>query len=352
MSSTPFLPHVQQARFLGGEPFLAEINFRIWERMIELGVATECNVTTNGTCWTPRVERVLDQLPFSVGVSIDGVTRETVERVRSGASYERIMANLQRFLDYRDRTGGSISLTYCLMVDNWHEFADYLVMGEELGCQVFVNTVRQPPAHSLYHLPDDDLARVVDGLEADLERVGARLDLNRLPLVEQLDRLRQHAAERAEEELTFGFGAVDRDRYRRLAEDLCAEFDSVSAVADALRRVSLDGEAYVLDCDAEELLVGGSDYLGIPVEPLIGSPASRVLPLLAERFGHRADVLAEHVGRGVTARVVSFRSEELSPTVMVSMNRRADDGGSTTRLAALLVRGGSVPTPVTLDARR
>lgn len=344
----PFLAHLTQARFLGGEPFLAEINFRIWERMIELGATTECNVTTNGTCWTPRVERVLDRLPFSIGISIDGVTPRTVERVRAGASHRQIMENLERFVRYRDRTGASLSLTFCLMVDNWHEFADYLVMGEELGCQVYVNTVRQPPRHSLYHLPADELDRVVRGLEADLDRVGRRLEMNRLPLVEHLDRLRQHAAVLAEQERTFGRGSADRDRYHRLAEHLCSGLASEAAVVDALREASLDGEVHVLRCDADELLIAGTDYVGIPIEPLLGTPASRLLPMLAERFGHRADVLAEQVGRGVTARVVSFRSDDRSPTVMVTMTRRGADGIGTTRLAVLLERGGPTPTPVTL----
>jgi MoaA/NifB/PqqE/SkfB family radical SAM enzyme len=347
----PFLPHLQQARFLGGEPFLAEVNFRIWERMIDLGVATECNVTTNGTCWTPRVERVLDRLPFSIGVSIDGVTQRTVERVRAGASHRQIMDNLQRFVRYRDRTGASLSLTFCLMVDNWHEFADYLVMGEELGCQVYVNTVRQPPVHSLYHLPGDQLDQVVRGLERDLERVGGRLEMNRLPLIEHLERLRQHGAERAEEELTFASGAADRGRYHRLAEQLCSELSSESEVIDALREASSDGQVHVLRCDADDRLVEGTDYMGIPVQPLLGSPASRLFPMLAERFGHRADVLAEQVGPGVTARIVSFRSDGRSPTVMVSMTRRGEAAGTTTRIAALLARGGASATPVDLERR-
>jgi len=74
------------------------------------------------------------------------------------------------------------------MVQNWHEFADYLVMGEELGCRVLVNTVRQPSERSVYMLPTDQLRDVIQRGGEDLDRVTDRLGLDRSALYEQIGR--------------------------------------------------------------------------------------------------------------------------------------------------------------------
>jgi MoaA/NifB/PqqE/SkfB family radical SAM enzyme len=309
----PFLPHLRQARFLGGEPFLAEVNFRIWERMIEAGTTAECNVTTNGTQWTPRMERVLEALPFSVGISVDGATAGTVEAIRAGASHERILATIDRFLALRERRGTSVSLTYCLMVENWRELADFLRFADDRECDVYVNTVRQPPVHSLYHLPRPALAAVVDELDRHHDAVAASLGRNRHVWVEQTGRLRRHLAEGVEVDV----------RWQALAVALTE--------ADDPARL-LPAPVAVLETDADDLLVGGDEYLGIDVRPLHGGPAGRLLEVVAARFGHRADVLAEAVVPGTTARVVRFGGDVVVATVV----RR--QGSGCRRLAARLAQ--------------
>lgn len=335
----PFLPGLAQARFLGGEPFLAEVNFRIWELMIEVGSTAECNVTTNGTQWSPRMAAILEQLPFSIGVSIDGVRRQTVESIRSGASYDRIMSNLEQFLAYRERTGASISLTFCLMVENWQEFGEYLQFAEARGCRVFVNTVRQPPRHSLYHLPLETLRGVVDDLERARDEVAVNLDLNRDAWTEQIDRLSVHLAERS----TGGESA------KALEADVCSGDELMLRLADPRRdegdlltelaAVAHDGVVSRLRCDVSDTIVEGDRYLGIEVAPLIGRPATQLMSVLADRLGHRADVLSEAVVHGATARVVSFGEPGGRPTVLATVVRRGPRPHGTTRMAAILRPG-------------
>jgi MoaA/NifB/PqqE/SkfB family radical SAM enzyme len=316
----PFLPHLRQARFLGGEPFLAEVNFRIWERMIATGTSAECNVTTNGTQWTPRMERVLDELPFSVGISIDGASAATVESIRVGAGHGRILRNVDRFLTLRDRKGTSISLTYCLMVENWRELGPFLRFADERDCDVYVNTVRQPPVHSLYHLSRPDLAAVVGELDRTHDEVADALGRNREVWIEQTGRLRRHLADLDED-------PGDGGQWDRLARALVGA-DDEQAIAAVLGR-----EVSVLETDRDDVLVGGDEYLGIDVRELHGLPAGRLLAVVAARYGHRADVLAEAVVPGTVARVVRF-----DETVVATVARRHGDGSR--RLAAVQEAGG------------
>jgi MoaA/NifB/PqqE/SkfB family radical SAM enzyme len=191
-----YLPHLRAAKFLGGEPFLSHECFRVMELMVELGLKTPVHVTTNGTQWNPRVERILEKLPVSLSISIDGATKETVEKIRVNAKFEDLMANLGRFHAYTKRRGTGLSLTYCLMPQNWHEFGDYLVMGEERGLEVFVNTVIDPPNCSLFMLPPEELRAIVKKLEAQQEKLLPKLRRNRAIWLDRLEALRKNAEER------------------------------------------------------------------------------------------------------------------------------------------------------------
>ena len=330
----PFLPHLAQARFLGGEPFLAEINFRIWELMVEEDVAVECNVTTNGTQWNQRIEAALDRLPFSLGVSVDGLTAGTVESIRVGASHEVVMENIGRFLAHRDRCGTSVSLTFCLMVQNWHEFGDFLRFAEERRCQVYVNTVRQPPEFSLYRLPVVELRSVVARLESVRETISADLELNRAVWNEQLDRLGAHLDQLG----ALGDAAVatsDEARHELMAA-LADPASSEEQVRDRLRAAAHDGIVDVVRCDFDDDIVVADRYAGLDVAHLVGSPSATLYPHVAERYGRRVDVLGQRVHRGAAARVISYDDPGRPATVLAVVTRRGPEPFATTKLAAVL----------------
>ncbi len=57
-----------------------------------------------------------------------------------------VRENFLRFLAYARSRGTYIGLTYCLMRQNWHEFGDYLLYGDEHDVEVVVNTVSRASA--------------------------------------------------------------------------------------------------------------------------------------------------------------------------------------------------------------
>ncbi len=160
-----FLPHLKSAKFLGGEPFLASETFRIWDMMIEQGLAIPCHVTTNASQYSDKVKQVLDSLPISFTVSIDGTTRETFEKIRMNSNFEEVFENLHRFHEYTRKTQTFFSIAFCLLRQNWHEFIDVLLLAETLDCALFVNTVISPSYCSLYTLPANTMLQIADEIE-------------------------------------------------------------------------------------------------------------------------------------------------------------------------------------------
>jgi MoaA/NifB/PqqE/SkfB family radical SAM enzyme len=160
----PFLPHLDEVRFLGGEPFLGREPLRIMEMIAGLDRLPRVTITTNATIRTARVERIVELLRPHVVVSLDGASPATYDAIRLGARFDEVVANLDWF---RKVLGPErVSITHCLMTANWHEFADLLTLAEDRKMHVGVNVVRFPEALSLYHLQPDQLEGVVRGLRA------------------------------------------------------------------------------------------------------------------------------------------------------------------------------------------
>ncbi len=185
-----FLPHLTDAAFLGGEAFLARENFRIWEMMIQDGLQPSSFIITNGTIFDSRIERVLETLPASISVSLDGASKQTVESIRKNANFDLILKNVERFRQFTTKHGTRLVLSICVMPQNHHELADFLLLAEQLDCDVDVNAVYQPPAFSLSALSDEALRDVIAGWERRDAEMRRALDRNLGAWEHELDRAR------------------------------------------------------------------------------------------------------------------------------------------------------------------
>ncbi|MSR47537.1 MAG: radical SAM protein [Planctomycetes bacterium] len=188
-----YLPHLHRAKFFGGEPFLAAESLCVWEMMIEDGLTTPCHVTTNGSIWNDRVLRILERLPVSIAVSIDGASKATFEQIRVHGDFDVVMRNAERFHASCRARGTEFGISHCLMRQNWHELPDLLALAERFDARVFINTVTDPSHCSLFTLPDDELLAIADAIE---RAAAPRLDefaRNREVLEAEVRGLREHA---------------------------------------------------------------------------------------------------------------------------------------------------------------
>lgn len=189
-----YLPHLKRMKFLGGEPFLIQEHYRLWDMMIEDSLVLPCHVTTNGTQYNSRVEHVLDKLPISFAVSVDAASKWTYESIRVNAKYDVVMKNVQRFREYARSKGTSFSLTFCVMRRNWHEFGEFCLLGDALECPVGINTVTQPPEFGIYTLPIADLRKVLAVMERQAPRLSSELGRNRSVWFGELEHIRLKCA--------------------------------------------------------------------------------------------------------------------------------------------------------------
>ncbi|MFN8790407.1 MAG: twitch domain-containing radical SAM protein [Bdellovibrionales bacterium] len=157
---TPYLPNLVWAKFLGGEPFLNPLYFKIWEKMIELQTQTLVVITTNATIMNERVKNVLQRVKPLLVLSIDSMRKETYEKIRVNAKYDQVQKNLEIFLDYARKGGRTIDLAVCPMTMNWEEIPSLFNWGTKETVQVNLNTVVSPHELSLRSLPREKLREI------------------------------------------------------------------------------------------------------------------------------------------------------------------------------------------------
>lgn len=295
-----YLPHLKFAKFLGGEPFLAQETLRIWDMMIEDGLQIPCHVTTNGTQWNSRVERVLENIPCSFSISMDGFTKKTVESIRVNAPFETVRENFLKFLAYARSRGTYIGLTYCLMVQNWHEFGDYLLFGDEHDCEVVVNTVREPPHCSLYRLPVEDLAKIVDALEKQGEDLLPRLGRNREVWITHVSALRmrvdnERESARAPFKSPLSLYIIDLPGLEAVPED---HRMTIERAEKTLKQWAGSGQIVRFSSDADdrirEVHTTEDHFFGIPIDECVG-----------ERFVSVVDDMRSRLGAGIVVDLFS-----------------------------------------------
>lgn len=152
-----FIPHLTDAKFLGGEPFLIPIYQKIWEKIIELNPKCTLHITTNATLISDKNWEVLKQLKTVVIVSIDSLNPATYLKIRKGASWENVSDNIQKLHKYTKEKKTDLNFTICPMTINWEEMPEIIQYGITNEIYVYFNTVFFPENLSLMNI-DKELA--------------------------------------------------------------------------------------------------------------------------------------------------------------------------------------------------
>lgn len=161
-----FIPHLTDAKFLGGEPFMIDIYLKIWERIQKIKPGIRIHITTNATFLNRRVKDLLESLNAGIILSIDSVNPDTYKKIRINGNYQRVMENLEYFRDYTSRKKTFLSMAVCPITYNWHELPELLEFCVERNIALYFNAVFSPSEYSLRDQGPDDLAHVIETLEA------------------------------------------------------------------------------------------------------------------------------------------------------------------------------------------
>lgn len=201
-----FLPHLWEAKFYGGEPFLIPLYYDIWDRMMAINPNITVHITTNGTVLNQKVKRLLENLNVLLIVSIDSFDPKTYESIRVNADFDRVMENLDYFTAINKQRHRPMSIAVCPMILNWQEIPDIVHRCNQNGHTVYFNTVWYPLELSLRNMPSAMLAEVSAFYEGFQPRHYDAISLQNQAMLEgllhQVKKWREEAA--AREQAVFG----------------------------------------------------------------------------------------------------------------------------------------------------
>lgn len=380
-----YLPKIENANFLGGEPFLIKEQFRVWDMFIEDGLKPGCHVTTNGTQYNAKVERVLENLPVSITISMDGVTKETFEKIRLNANYEEVLENIQRFHEYSRKHGRRVCFSFTLSLLNWHEFGDFLLFADGWEGFVSVSTLFSPEEMSLHALSKEELSRIVEHMERQERTILPKLTLNRQVWINYLKELRHRLTHL--DQVVFGgreepkiveiawgdvanglatdasplpmaevassggktsatFSNAEKRKATIQKDPALVDYfvglsgmdEPVDAIAEEsqLRRLLMDwartSSIDSLICDREDRIeridAEGGRFLRVSRD-CTGENTNQIYALLMESYGKRVETVSVDVQERVVDRIVAFEEDSKPRTLIrsIALPRFSDDGG-------------------------
>lgn len=158
---TKYIPHLKEAKFYGGEPFLISIYYKIWDLIKLHNPKLPLFVITNGSHWNPKIEKLINDLDFDIAVSIDAVDKDIVEGIRKNIQHEKLMQNIRRFSEVCRRKGKYLSLSFTVQKDNWKELPRVIELCNEVDAFIFVSYLERPRQFSIAEYSTSELQEVL-----------------------------------------------------------------------------------------------------------------------------------------------------------------------------------------------
>lgn len=156
-----FMPSLTDMKFLGGEPFMIDIYYDIWELASKVNPSIMMHITTNATMLNSRTKKLLEGMKAGINVSIDSVEKRTYEYIRIGATYERVIENLDWLIDYTHRKKTYLWFSVCPMVINRFEIPDIIRYANQRDIGVYFNTVWWPEDQTIRFMPYAELDELI-----------------------------------------------------------------------------------------------------------------------------------------------------------------------------------------------
>jgi MoaA/NifB/PqqE/SkfB family radical SAM enzyme len=157
-----FIPQLEQALFIGGEPFAINIYYDIWEKMVELNNKCNIIIQTNGTILNNRIKKLLDNGKFTINISLDSLNEKNYNAIRVNADFNVVMKNLEYYMEYCKKRGTSLNITPTIIKQNCLELENFVNFANEREIGVYFHTAESPKEYSVRNNSLNELKKIYD----------------------------------------------------------------------------------------------------------------------------------------------------------------------------------------------
>jgi MoaA/NifB/PqqE/SkfB family radical SAM enzyme len=126
-----------------GDPFASHVYRHFMEQTPERD-NIKYSILTNGLMFKEfhtKVPYVINNLQ-ELGISIDGASKETYEKLRLGGNWDKIRKNLDCIAELKEKHNFRFILHFVVQKDNYHEMENIIDLGEQYGAdRVWLNKI-------------------------------------------------------------------------------------------------------------------------------------------------------------------------------------------------------------------
>lgn len=166
-----FIPHLEELRFNGGEPFAQKIVYDICMLVAEINPTLRINIATNGTVYNKNVQTILEKCNIHLNISIDSLDKDNYESIRINGKFDELMANFHIFKEYCHTNHRGLSVMVNPMNNNWWEMPDFVKFTTDHCVHLWYNTIHHPEHLSLWKLPSTELTTIISTLTPIVEEL-------------------------------------------------------------------------------------------------------------------------------------------------------------------------------------
>lgn len=153
----PFITNASICNFYGGEPFLIESYYKIWDLIKNHNNQCSVYIQTNGTICNSRVIQILENMNVNLGVSLDSISEEKFQSIRRGASLKKVMENIEVFNKILKTKNSCINISITPIPSNICEINEIFDYCNRIHAEVFINTVHFPRQFSIARMSSSEL---------------------------------------------------------------------------------------------------------------------------------------------------------------------------------------------------
>ncbi len=166
-----YLIKLKSTNFLGGEPFLIKIYYKIWDIIINENPECNINIQTNGSVYNEKIAELAKNKKVFISLSIDSVKKETYEFIRKGSDFNLIMKNFSLFNSAMSEKKHSMYISVCPTVYNYKEIPDIVKFANDNKCRIFFNRVMSPLNISLESRTTEEYDKILNIYESAYENM-------------------------------------------------------------------------------------------------------------------------------------------------------------------------------------
>ena len=153
----PFILNAKLFNFLGGEPFLNSLYYKILNYIMVRKPDADIFITTNGSVMNLRILNYILKLKnLKITVSLDSLKKDTYNFIRKNGNFETVMNNISEFKKH----GSMCGIAFCPLIQNVYELPDIMDYCIENKFNLSINDVTEHLGGKIKGIHEGETERV------------------------------------------------------------------------------------------------------------------------------------------------------------------------------------------------